>query len=535
MHPESDSNPMVGMNPSRRASGVVVLALVGALAGCDKTPETPPAAPAAPAQTAQPAAAPAPKPTQVTVLVTGSISGQLLPTSTEGEKPTPGAAELLGWWEAKEKHCPGPLKGGQATCKDASTLALSIGDNWNGPALSSFFYGETTATVMGRMGYAASALGNHELDFGRDQFIKNLRQGGVPYLAANLSVKDAALAKGMELPGFKVFERQGLKVGVVGLTSPKTVSTAMAGRAEGLEVTPDEQALTTAVGGAQKAGADTIIVLADECPGDLKPVVGKHPEWKVSLVAGGRCAQPVGPQEGATAYVSLGRGLGNYLRAVYTFDPSKPKGQQVSAPDTSLVDVTTGAGAPGPNADVAQLISDYKARLDQALGEEIGFTQKGFAKDSKQLGAWVAHAIHQQLPNTDGVVLNRKGFREGLAPGKVTKGSVYTVMPFENSLMVIKVKGEDLAGQLANPEAVLGGFTPAGKGKFKDAQGKPLDPKKVYSVATIEYLYFGGDGFNFEKLDPDPSETGMSWQTPVIDWTKTQGTSAAKPLDSLVK
>ncbi|MFY0568143.1 bifunctional metallophosphatase/5'-nucleotidase [Archangium lansingense] len=513
---------------------VVTIALVGALTGCEKNSaqETPPTpAPQAPAPTTPPA----PKPTTVTVLVTGSPNGQLVPTTpAEGEKPTIGAAELLGWWAAKEKHCPGQVKDGQAACKDASTLALTIGDAWNGPAISSFFYGETTSAVMGHMGFAASALGNHELDYGREQFQKNLRTSGFPFLAANLKVKDAALAKDWDLPGFKVFDRQGLKIGVVGLTSPKTVSTAMAGRAEGLEVLPDEEALTSAVGEAQKAGADTVVVLADACPSDLQAVVSKHPEWKVSLVAGGRCPQPVNTKEGNTTYVSLGRGFDKYLRAAYTYDASKPEGEQVTGVELTTVDVTGGEGAPAADADTAKMISDYKAKLDQALGEEIGFTKKALEKDSKQLASWVTTAIRQQL-DTDAVVLNRKGFREGLPAGKVTKGSVYSVLPFENSLMVVEVKGADLAKQLANPEAVYSGFTSAGKGKFKDAKGKPLDAKKEYKVATVEYLYFGGDGFEFEKLDTEPGETGMSWQTPVIDWTKEQGTSEAKPLDKQIK
>ncbi len=514
---------------------LVTIALVGTLAGCDKNSaqETPPAQPAPPAQA--PAARPAPKPTTVTVLVTGSPNGQLVPTTpSEGEKPTTGAAELLGWWAAKEKHCPGQLKDGQAPCKDASTLALTIGDAWNGPAISSFFYGETTSAVMGRMGFAASALGNHELDYGREQFQKNLKAGGFPFLAANLKVKDAALAKDWELPGFEMFERQGLKIGVVGLTSPKTVSTAMAGRAEGLEVLSDEQALTNAVGEAQKAGADTVVVLADECPSDLQAVVGKHPEWKVSLVAGGRCAQPVNTKEGNTTYVSLGRGFDKYLRAAYTYDASKPEGEQVTGVEVTMVDVTGGEGAPAPDADTAKMIAEFKGKLDQALGEQIGFTKKALEKDSKQLAGWVTTAIREQV-GTDAVVLNRKGFREGLPAGQVTRGSVYSVMPFENSVMVVEVKGEDLARQLANPEAVFSGFTPAGKGKFKDAKGKPLDPKKEYKVATIEYLYFGGDGFEFEKLDPEPGETGMSWQTPVIDWTREKATTEARPLDKLIK
>ncbi|HYO58383.1 bifunctional metallophosphatase/5'-nucleotidase [Archangium sp.] len=533
MHRESVIKPAAGgVSPWRRASGVVTFALLGALTGCEENSaqETPPAPPTQ-APAAQPAA---PKPTTVTVLVTGSPNGQLLPITLEGEKPTIGAAELLGWWASKEKHCPGQLKDGQAPCKDASTLALTIGDAWNGPAISSFFYGETTSGVMGRMGFAASALGNHELDYGREQFQKNQQVGGFPFLAANLTVKDPTLAKGWDLPGFEVFERQGLKIGVVGLTSPKTVATAMAGRAEGLEVIPDEQALTNAVGEAQKSGADTVVVLADECPSDLQPVVGKHPEWKVSLVAGGRCPQPVNTKEGNTTYVSLGRGFDKYLRVAYTYDASKPEGEQVTGVETSMVDVTSGEGAPTPDAETAKMISDFKARLDTALGEQIGFTKKALEKDSKQLAGWVTTAIRQQL-GTDAVVLNRKGFREGLPAGKVTRGSVYSVMPFENSVMVVEVKGADLARQLANPEAVYSGFTPAGKGKFKDAKGKPLDPKKEYKVATIEYLYFGGDGFEFEKLDPEPGETGMSWQTPVIDWTKGQATTEAKPLDRLIK
>jgi 2',3'-cyclic-nucleotide 2'-phosphodiesterase (5'-nucleotidase family) len=516
--------------PLRRASGVVAFALLGTLAGCDKSSSKEEAPPAQPAPTPAPAP-PAPKPVTVTLLVTGSPAGQLLAT-TEGEKPTLGAAELLGAWEAQEKHCVGQVKAdGAASCKDASTLALTIGDTWSGPAISSFFYGESTATVLGRMGFAASALGNHELDYGREQFQKNQQAAGFPFLAANLKVKDASLAKGMELPGFKVFDRQGLKVGVVGLTSPKTVSTAMAGRAEGLETISDEQALTSAVAEAQKAGAETVVVLAVECPSTLQPLVGKHPEWKVSLVAGGRCPQPVDTKEGNTTFVSLGRGFDKYLRAAYTFDASKPEGEQVTGVETKVVDVPAGAT---PNAELARQLADYKAQLDKALGEQIGFTKKGLDKASEQLGQWVASAIQQQT-GADVVVLNRNGFRASLPAGPVTKGSVYSVLPYENSLMVVELKGADLVRQLANEQAVFAGFKAAGKGKFKDAKGKPLDPKKEYKVATVEYLYFGGDGFEFEKLDPEPTETGMSWQTPVIEWTQKQATTEAKPLEKAVR
>ncbi|WP_420715058.1 5'-nucleotidase C-terminal domain-containing protein [Corallococcus sp. bb12-1] len=150
------------------------------------------------------------------------------------------------------------------------------------------------------------------------------------------------------------------------------------------------------------------------------------------------------------------------------------------------------------------------------------------------MAKWVAGAVRTQL-NTDVAILNKGGLRGGLPAGDVTLGSVYSVMPFENSLLTVKLKGEDLAKQLENPTALVAGLTPAGKGKFKDAKGKPLDPKKEYTVATVEYLYFGGDGFGFEKLDANPAETGMAWQTPVVEWTQAQSSTEAKPLEKLIK
>ena len=66
-------------------------------------------------------------------------------------------------------------------------------------------------------------------------------------------------------------------------------------------------------------------------------------------------------------------------------------------------------------------------------------------------------------------------------------------------------------------------------------KGKPLEAEETYSVATFEYLYFGGDNFPFERLDPNPTETGLVAQTPVIEWTRKQGSTQDKPLESLLR
>jgi 2',3'-cyclic-nucleotide 2'-phosphodiesterase (5'-nucleotidase family) len=130
----------------------------------------------------------------------------------------------------------------------------------------------------------------------------------------------------------------------------------------------------------------------------------------------------------------------------------------------------------------------------------------------------------------DVVVLNKKAFRGGVPPGPITPANVYSVMPFDDSLLTVKLKGKDLAAALDNPAAVYDGA--AKKDGAWTVKGKALDPEASYSLATFEYLYFGGDNFPFERLDPNPGETGVVAQTPVIEWTRKQATTQDKPLES---
>src|SRR4029077_9508565 len=157
---------------------------------------------------------------KLTLLFTGSENGYLVPTKDEQGVSHGGAAETLGAWVKNEGHCAGPLgKDGEAACKDGSTLVLSTGDNANGSAISSVFHGEPTAELMRHMGYAASAFGNHEVDFGRPQFARNREVGGFPYLAANLPPSaDTDSEAPVALAASRTFNRKGVDIAVIGLT-----------------------------------------------------------------------------------------------------------------------------------------------------------------------------------------------------------------------------------------------------------------------------------------------------------------------------
>ncbi len=498
----------------------LLLGLLAASAACQKADPAPTDTPStsAPATSASTAAAAA-GPHTVTLLVTANENGYLSRVADAPEGAKGGAAELLGQWEAKEKHCGGPISPtGAAACATDPTIVLSAGDHWGGPALSSYFNGLPTAEAMARMGYAASAFGNHELDFSRDAFLKAQGAAKFPHLAANAKVDPAALA-GVQLPPFKIIERNGVKVGIVGLASTKTKSSVMAGHADGLEVSGYEAGLAAVVPKVWSAGADAVVVLAHECPEVLAPIVASHADWKISLVAGA-CRTKSLETKGATTLASAGEHFDGYLRAELTVDATKAVPVTVKAEQVAVT-TTAGPAAP-PDAELAKLIAGWQTKLDAALGEEIGFANAGLAQGSPELGKWITTAL-RDVYKTDVALVNKKGIRAGLPKGKITRSSVYSVLPYENSVFVLKVKGSDLATLLARPDVVASGIT-----------GKP-DAAKVYTVATLDYLYFGGDGFAIEQLDADPKETGMLWQTAVVEWTKGKATTAAKPLEGTLK
>ncbi|MBL8954225.1 MAG: bifunctional metallophosphatase/5'-nucleotidase, partial [Myxococcaceae bacterium] len=201
--------------------------------------------------------------TALTLLITGSENGYLLASPDGDGKMRGGAAQLLGRWVKNEGHCAGKLKaGGAAACDDGSTLVLSTGDNANGAAISTFFHGEPTAELMAHMGYAASAFGNHELDFDNETFVKNRDRSGITYLAGNVGVNGEEAKKLGHKP-FAIFERRGVKVAVIGLSNRRAPSTVMQGRFEGLEILDSEARLDELVPELWDKGISALVVLMD--------------------------------------------------------------------------------------------------------------------------------------------------------------------------------------------------------------------------------------------------------------------------------
>jgi 2',3'-cyclic-nucleotide 2'-phosphodiesterase (5'-nucleotidase family) len=306
----------------------------------------------------------------------------------------------------------------------------------------------------------------------------------------------------------------------------------MASRFAGLEFEPEEPALVRAIPEAWNSGVDTVVLIAHECPDKLEPIVARHPEWHLAFVGAGHCHKAAEKRVGDVPIIAPGWRMRGYARVRLGVDRARPVGQRVVSVESAVVEVARPEASP-PVASTDEImrrsVAHYEGDLNRALGEAIGYTKTGL-DDSRELGRWVAEAWRRAL-RTDVAVVNSGGIRQGIPKGAIKLSSVYSVMPFDNKLVVCRLTGRALVENLKNDEAIAAGVSKAGPDRYVDAAGRAIVDDKTYTVATIDFLYFGGADFTFQKHDPAANDTGIDWRNPFIEWAKQQRSGEKDPLE----
>jgi 2',3'-cyclic-nucleotide 2'-phosphodiesterase (5'-nucleotidase family) len=452
----------------------------------------------------------------LTVLVTSDMHGWLEPTR-DGDAYVGGAAETLAQWRAKEG-----LKPGQA-------LVLSCGDDYTGPALSTYFKGEPVTDAMNALGYAASALGNHEFDFGVPQLMKLASGSRFRFVACNLTATTAD-APALPTQPFCVVTVQGIKVGVLGLTLLQlqgiTNSSGWAG-------TDYAQALRHAAPLARAAGAQVLVVVGHVPFADLKAAADQVRGLGIAAFFGGHSHESTLGQADSGAWVL---NPGCFWREYGRVDLDV-EGAQARVLSAALVPVR------GPKADrrdrMALGLPAWEARLAPLAGPTLGYTATGlprrWALANLITDAWLAAD-----PTADLALCNEHGIRQDLPAGPVDKLQLLSVLPFEDRLVAVTLSGAALTALLgpaqrsleARPGEALvpGGLKAVGADWVLMRNGQPLDPAASYRVLTTDYL-----------CDHDPALQGRAqasvapnWRDPVAAWLLAHPSGEDKPLEGLV-
>jgi len=191
-----------------------------------------------------------------------------------------------------------------------------------------------------------------------------------------------------------------------------------------------------------------------------------------------------------------------------------------------------------PDTDAIAVLAPFKSKVDSIMSPVIGTSEMDMTSGRPEsllsnLVADVLWTYSNSIPGqtVDAAVINLGGLRNNLPKGEITFGTIYEILPFENTLCILSLKGTDLRS-LFEDIAKVGGqgvshvnllISESYNAKLLDATigGKEIDNDKIYTVATLDYLAEGNDGLvSFLKADKRVCPEGAIIRRIFLDYVK---------------
>ena len=178
-----------------------------------------------------------------------------------------------------------------------------------------------------------------------------------------------------------------------------------------------------------------------------------------------------------------------------------------------------------PSAEALAVVAPYKVKVDSIMAPPLGLSRVAMlaGRPESLLGNWAADVMVEGgtatgLERADVGLFNVGGLRNSMPEGIVRRGDIILISPFENYVVVLELSGKDLLELMRNIAATKGEgvsssvrmeITQDGKLLSVTIDGKPIDPKRSYTVATIDYLAEGNDKMYALKKAVKRHDTGL--------------------------
>lgn len=179
------------------------------------------------------------------------------------------------------------------------------------------------------------------------------------------------------------------------------------------------------------------------------------------------------------------------------------------------------------NKDLDSVLAYCPVTLDKSEGKWQTTIGNLMADVTLQRGNIVFKAREKKEINL--CILNNGGIRAMLPKGNVTTRTAFEIMPFENGLVVMALKGEQIFEMVdyfiatKKPHPLSGiTFTISKDNVAKNilVQGKSVEKDAIYYVATNDYLSNGGDNMNFFKKGVQKYDLDYKLRNVLIDYFK---------------
>ncbi|MBC7790369.1 MAG: 5'-nucleotidase C-terminal domain-containing protein [Anaerolineae bacterium] len=439
---------------------------------------------------------------RIRILATNDFHGALESRADSRGVVRGGAVALAASIQRASRDC-------QADC---ALVLLDGGDMYQGTLPSNLAFGRPVIQLYNMLGYSAAALGNHEFDWGIDTLKARMREARYPFLGANVRFADGSDVPW--IPNDTLIERNGIRIGIIGLASVLTPATTRAVNVKGLRFDDPAPIVGELARGLRARGAEAVIVVAHDgafcdrtgeasCEGEIVAFLSKLDE-KIDAVVSGHTHSLISSRVKGTPLVQA-RSSGTALGVIDL---------QVGGEATiSVRDVLPDSLVKLPRVDslVRSAVAAVASRVDQS----VAMIAEAMPRDGEQyaLGNLIADA-QRRAGKADVSVVNNGGIRTGLKAGNATYGKLYEIQPFANTLHRLTVRGRDLRAYVerllerGEPRYHFSGIgiayspsEPQGRRVQSLTQGKsaPIDPARNYTVVMNDFLATGGEGLELAR------------------------------------
>jgi len=452
------------------------------------------------------------------------------------------------------------------------TLILSAGDNYQGTAISNLQNGKPVMNVFNALGVAASALGNHEFDWGLQKVTSidgSSPAANYPIVCANLFRKGDASRPVFD--PYQIFTLDGVKVAVIGGITETAPGVILAAHISAYDVQDNASCINKYARQARTEGAQIVIALIyegdDYNNGTSGPIVDiAHKLKGVDAVLGGHTHSIAQATVVNGDGKSIPLGIANYngkgyidLKLTLHTDGSVSCSNAASAyvaQDTASTIYPYGYQASSPVVDntIKKIVADALAEEASILSEELGSaridltrTQTDTPFGDSLAGKWDTDVI-RAAASAQISFQNNGGLRCDIPKGPVTMATIYQFLPFDNVIITFDMTGSQLKTVLE--EAVMDnglGIQVSGLKFTYDpdeptlsrvvsvslSDGTPIDMndnKKTYKVAANDFLAGGTtaspkDGFSFASESSNVVNTHILVRDVLADAVKAAGSN----------
>jgi 5''-nucleotidase/2'',3''-cyclic phosphodiesterase and related esterases len=369
-------------------------------------------------------------------------------------------------------------------------LLLAAGDNRTGNPVNDRFseVGYPMTDLMNRLGFDASAVGNHEFDANVAAFRNLIGKSNFRYLCANMDAPDSLR---LHIAPFRFYEREGIRIGILGLiqTGPNGLPDTHPRNVENISFRP---AVETAKDYAWMRDACDVFILLTHCgyEEDLE-LAEAYPQ--ADIIIGGHSHTVVSNRvlRNGILVSQTGRAL-----KCLTEIQVEVSGGRLTATNYKLINLTADRQA---KPEIQAVVDAYNA--NETLKQVLTTVATPF-ENAEELGCLMADA-QRHGANGDIAIQNFGGVRyETHATGDFTMKDAFALDPFDNSLMAYELTGEEVQQMLVSAYEI--GEDPYVSGisytisfhadnsvkklTVFSSDGKPIAPKKTYRVIINNYL-----------------------------------------------